>query len=151
MTCIEGLESTYSIADDTGMVETWDIAAQTLIVSHQVCKVEITSMCIEHTRSFIYLGCIDGIVRVALYESLHAVLSFSGHLGPVLTVNATFDSKMLVSSGLDCSVKIWNIKERTIIHSFDQRSSAITHAFIDEDNEIIITIGNQGYFAAFGL
>lgn len=63
----------------------------------------------------IFSGSMDGDIRLWDIASRRTVSRFLGHQGAVKGLTASTDGRILVSCGLDCTVRLWNVPDPSIM------------------------------------
>ncbi|KAF9587621.1 hypothetical protein IFM89_004453 [Coptis chinensis] len=67
----------------------------------------------------IFSGSMDGDIRLWDMASRRTVRQFPGHQGAVRGLTASTDGRLLVSCGVDCTVRLWNVPVEDIMESDD--------------------------------
>lgn len=67
----------------------------------------------------VFSGSMDGDIRLWDIASRQTVCRFPGHQGPVKGLAASTDGRVLVSCGLDCTVRLWSVPAPSIMESDD--------------------------------
>ncbi|KAK9697808.1 hypothetical protein RND81_08G062800 [Saponaria officinalis] len=73
----------------------------------------------DHLKG-IFSGCMNGDIRLWDIASRRTVSRFIGHQGAVKGLTVSTDGRTLVSCGLDCTVRLWNVPDPSIM---DDQSS----------------------------
>ncbi|KNA15888.1 hypothetical protein SOVF_094180 [Spinacia oleracea] len=63
----------------------------------------------------IFSGSMDGDIRLWDIASRRTVCRFLGHQGAVKGLTASTDGRVLVSCGLDCTVRLWNVPDPSVM------------------------------------
>jgi U3 small nucleolar RNA-associated protein 12 len=72
-------------------------------------------LCVRYSSSktqdklFVTVGLLDNTVKVFYDDSLKFFLSLYGHKLPVMCMDISYDSKILISGSADKTVKIWGL------------------------------------------
>ncbi|XP_055823520.1 uncharacterized protein LOC129892022 [Solanum dulcamara] len=67
----------------------------------------------------IFSGSMDGDVRLWDLATRRTVRQFPGHQGAVRGLTVSTDGRILVSCGTDCTVRLWNVPDATLMESDD--------------------------------
>ncbi|XP_057530140.1 uncharacterized protein LOC130808698 [Amaranthus tricolor] len=74
----------------------------------------------------IFSGSMDGDIRLWDLASRRTVSRFLGHQGAVKGLAVSTDGCVLVSCGLDCTVRLWNVPASTVVESDASSYGSIT-------------------------
>ena len=69
-------------------------------------------------------------------------LFLEGHTSYISCIAITSDSKYIVSSGCDCTVRIWNLKDKTQEAVLKGHTSLVSTVAITSDNKYIVSAGD---------
>ncbi|KAI8869823.1 WD40 repeat-like protein, partial [Ramicandelaber brevisporus] len=140
-----------------GRCNVWDLATGELVVTF-VLPCPVWSAVIDPSERFVYMGCDDGLIRMAsLYKrnattgdissvgettatvgsnviavsSASSETAFIGHSQAVRSLSLSFDATLLVSGSDDGSVNVWDTVSRKALRTFTGHKGAqITHVDI---------------------
>ncbi|XP_010689793.2 uncharacterized protein LOC104903456 [Beta vulgaris subsp. vulgaris] len=74
----------------------------------------------------VFSGSMDGDIRLWDIASRRTVSRFLGHQGAVKGLAASTDGRVLVSCGLDCTVRLWNVPAPSFMESDDISDGSLT-------------------------
>ncbi|KAK9689843.1 hypothetical protein RND81_09G085400 [Saponaria officinalis] len=78
----------------------------------------------DHLKG-IFSGCFDGDIRLWDIASRQIVSRFIGHRAAVKGLTVSTDGRILVSCGLDCTVRLWNIPDLSVMESDKSSESSL--------------------------
>ncbi|KAL9243794.1 hypothetical protein vseg_017640 [Gypsophila vaccaria] len=78
----------------------------------------------EHLKG-LFSGCMDGDIRLWDIASRRTVSRFLGHQGAVKGLTVSTDGRILVSCGLDCTVRLWNVPDPSVMESDSSTASSL--------------------------
>ncbi|XP_026419215.1 DDB1- and CUL4-associated factor 13-like isoform X2 [Papaver somniferum] len=73
----------------------------------------------------IFSGSMDGDIRLWDIATRRTICRFPGHQGAVRGLSASTDGRVLVSCGTDCTVRLWNVPDSSVIN-MDESSDGTT-------------------------
>ncbi|KAI3928133.1 hypothetical protein MKW98_023734 [Papaver atlanticum] len=73
----------------------------------------------------IFSGSMDGDIRLWDIASRRTICQFPGHQGAVRGLSASTDGRVLVSCGTDCTVRLWNVPDSSVMN-MDESSDGTT-------------------------
>ncbi|KAF6001689.1 Dip2/Utp12 protein [Cyanidiococcus yangmingshanensis] len=79
---------------------------------------EVTAICFTPNQELVLVALMDMTVRAFRMDTLAFVLSFYGHKLPVMTMDVSGDSKLLVTGSADKSCRLWGLQFGDCIRSF---------------------------------
>ncbi|HEY1066610.1 MAG TPA: hypothetical protein VGE52_10890, partial [Pirellulales bacterium] len=120
-------------------VRVWDVAAKSLL---QVSTLPATprAVGVAHEGKSITVGAEDGFVRNL---PLAAVKALAGHQGAATSVVFADNGNKLISSGVDRTIRLWNINEAKQERTFDGSPNEVLDAAISPDNQTVAAVGND--------
>ncbi|XP_074296693.1 uncharacterized protein LOC141627155 [Silene latifolia] len=77
-----------------------------------------------HHLKGIFSGSMDGEIRLWDLSSRRTVSRFLGHQGPVKGITVSTDGRILVSCGLDSTVRLWNTPALSIMESDESSANS---------------------------
>lgn len=83
------------------------------------------------------------VSQVSFGQELRLTIS-TGHLGKVQHLAITNDAKILATASEDAAVKIWNIDDERLIHSYYPHKVGVTTLCFSVDNSYLATAGMDG-------
>lgn len=129
-------------ADNEGIICIWDIRTQKKAYQWQIpTKYEINSIEFHPSQSMIAIASADKNVYVWHYNEKNKVNVLRGNILPVSCVDFSPDGKRLLASGLDKTLRIWDVEKdfeeiRTLWRS---HNSEILCAAYSPDNKYVLS------------
>ena len=77
--------------------------------------------------------------------------SFMAHSDDVISIDISGDGSMLVSSGMDGTVKIWDTYDYSEIASLDEHPAVVNEVAFNPDGSTVVTAGRDGAIRIFDV
>lgn len=103
-------------------------------------------LCVKYSPDcrYIAVSLLDLTVKVFFEDTLKFYLNLFGHKLPVMSIDISFDSKILISASADKNVKIWGLDFGDCRKSLFANQDAITGAIFLPNSYQFITSGKDG-------
>ena len=99
-----------AIAYEDGRIETWDLAAKTLLRRFEGHNAALTAFRFDVSGERLISGHADGTIRVWDAEHASTERVIVGHVGPVYALSADPFGATFASAGEDRLIRVWNAR-----------------------------------------
>jgi WD40 repeat protein len=119
------------------LVKLWEMGEYSLFKQFDL-KIDITSLCISLNDENIIVGCENKTLkRVFIRES--KVMEYEAHTDSVSCVRATTDNLCVITSGNDNDIRVWSLKDRTVLAVLRGHTDWVNALFIIPNNRYLIS------------
>ncbi len=134
-------------------VKFWDFNLSNNILSAALTrelKMPSDVLCVKYSptlqqdRLLIGIGLLDNTIKLFYDDSLKFFLSLYGHKLPVLCLDMSHDSKLLVTGSADKTVKIWGLDFGDCHRSLIAHEDSVTSVRFQPDNHYFFSCGKDG-------
>lgn len=124
------------LSASTESIKLWTLASMSSETPFEIGNDKIN--CILCTDIFISLGLASG--RIQVWDTnLSFFSSISGHNSEILSLAFLSSKKFIASSSSDCTIKIWNLSDYSLIYSLHGHSRAVQSIAFSPDNTYLIS------------
>lgn len=119
------------------------VVSRQLQMSHDV-------LCLKYSpsktqdRLLVAVGLLDSTVRVYYDDSLKFFLSLYGHKLPVMSIDISYDSTLLISGSADKTVKIWGLDFGDCHRSLLAHEDSVTSVRFQPSTHYFFSAGKDG-------
>jgi len=99
------------------------------------------SMCQNQSNAMINLGHTNGTISMWSPNNSTPVLKISCHRGSIQTITNDPTGNIIVTTGFDCQIKVWDIRTFKILHQYFSKSM-IKNSKISQNGLLALACGN---------
>ncbi|KAG5343044.1 hypothetical protein C0989_000034 [Termitomyces sp. Mn162] len=104
---------------------------------------EVLAVRYSPNRIFLAVSLLDSTVKVFYQDSLKFFLSLYGHKLPVLSMDISHDSKLIVTCSADKNVKIWGLDFGDCHKSIFAHDESVMQVAFEKDSHYFWTVGKD--------
>ncbi|KAI8614808.1 quinon protein alcohol dehydrogenase-like superfamily [Chytriomyces sp. MP71] len=140
---VDSLSSILVSASLDGTLKVWSIKTSTL--THTIkFPVPASAICFHKDSNIVAVACDDLCLRIVDVEVGRIVRELWGHQNRILDLALSPDSRWLVSSGLEGSVKLWDIPSSSLIGSLKVDPATSVSFSVDGNYIASSHVNNRG-------
>ncbi|KAL7675107.1 hypothetical protein ACOME3_001377 [Neoechinorhynchus agilis] len=104
----------------------WKLESESSLIPAHSCKFDdhVTAIALTPNEELIACALVDCTVKVVFSGTLKRFLNLYGHSGPVVSLDVSFDSELLVSGSTDRTIRIWGLRfgdcRRSLVYHEDE-------------------------------
>ncbi|KAI7894563.1 Utp21 specific WD40 associated putative domain-containing protein [Mucor mucedo] len=105
-------------------------------------KTAVKTTCLSSCGNFGFLGCASGVVDMFNMQSGQFRKTFSGdggHTKPVTGLTTDTINRYLITSSVDKTIKIWDIKTAKLVHTIELESPVVSMRY-HMDNDLLAVV-----------
>ncbi|XP_069127390.1 WD repeat-containing protein 36-like [Argopecten irradians] len=114
---IDGLNQMLITAGGTGDIKFWKFKDRKLLNCLQL-KSQISQICLHKESSMMAVSQDDFRILIVDIDTKRVVRTFSGHSNSVTDMTFSSDSRWLITSSMDCSVRTWDMPTGRLVDCF---------------------------------
>ena len=119
------------------LVKLWEMSEYSLFKQFDL-KIDINSFCLSLNDESIIVGCENKTLKRVIIEESR-ILEYEAHTDSVSCIKATTDNLHVITGGNDNDIRVWSLKERTVVTVLRGHTDWVNALYIIPNNRFLIS------------
>ena len=138
--------TTLGVASRNGVLTLWNMKSGSRIVSYDNDETHVSSTAIDFDpKGGTFATGYNGQLIIRDIDKSIKYMNRIGHIDKVLSIAYSPDGRILASSSLDCTIKIWDVKSNKVLQTFRGHDDWVYFLIFSHDGKYLASAGDSPF------